>query len=78
MITFAEAAQRCQRLGEKLREARKRRDLTPTVAASRAGLSLVTVAMIEQGLDVATQQVIAYADSLECDLALIPRGGDAS
>ncbi len=63
-------------LGERLRSARLRRNLTTAMVAERAGISLPTLRQVEQGSG--TVSIVVYAQillalSLENDLALLAR-----
>lgn len=73
-VLFPVLARILVELGERLKSARLRRNLTATVVAERAGISLPTLRQVEQGsgtVSMAAFAQVLLALNLETDLELV-------
>jgi len=64
-----------QRLGERVKDARKARGWSQGGLAEAADVSRATVARIEAGQDISTATLVKVAQALELDVALLPPDG---
>lgn len=64
-----------QRLGERVKDARRARGWSQGDLAAAADVSRATVARIEAGQDISTVTLVKVAQALELGVALLPPGG---